>query len=174
MDTMFNRYKFPPCILDRWVELNSQDKMQWLDMAKERCFVGSSQPYVPIPNRTIELRGELIIDELSFYCAFGEAVNGPGGYFGMSFHGFDDCLFGGFGLELPYTVIWRNSAISKRNLGAQVLADWMAESDDELWREIRESWGSEADTFFDVLVNAMRSVPERCPYKNSTVLVELL
>ena len=35
---------------------------------------------------------EQLMDEEGY--EFGEAVNGPGGYFGSDFHGFDDCLFG--------------------------------------------------------------------------------
>lgn len=175
---MFSLDQFPPSVLDQWVGLDSNDKLRWLQLARERWFDESSRVYVPVPNRTIELRGELIVDQRSFYCAFGEAVNGPGGYFGSWFHGFDDCLFGGFGLEFPYTVVWRNSEFSKERLDAQALSDWLAEplrpGDEEWAGETREGWADEAQTFFEVVVNAMRSVPQRSPRSGDLVQVELL
>ncbi|MGP3917619.1 barstar family protein [Nonomuraea sp. 10N515B] len=33
-----------------------------------------------------------ITDEVAFYRAMGEAINGPGGYFGRNLDALDDCL----------------------------------------------------------------------------------
>src|SRR6266496_2594806 len=44
-----------------------------------------------------EIDGERIQDTDGFYTMVGEAVNGPGGYFGRGLDSLNDCLRGGFG-----------------------------------------------------------------------------
>jgi hypothetical protein len=110
---------------------------------------------------------------LGFYCAIGEAVNGPGGYFGLSMLAFDDCLFSGFGLEFPYTIVWRESQRSQRVLDAQALLkylddqcdydldpEWFAEG--IAWREkTRRAALAGEQTMFDKIADIIRSVPQR-------------
>lgn len=48
-----------------------------------------------------------MVDEDSFYCALGEAVNGPGGCFGWNLDALADCLRGGWGARPPFTLYWR-------------------------------------------------------------------
>ncbi len=67
--------------------------------------------------QTFELDGTHITDEASFFCAIGEAVNGPGGYFGAGLDGLSDCLCGGFGAKVPFTLIWKNSSVARAHLG---------------------------------------------------------
>ena len=116
--------KFPPKALNHWIKLDSTAKKQWLTESHNHCFSGKSK-HINEPNRIIKLDGKTITDELSFYCAIGEAVNGPGGYFGSDFHSFDDCLFGRFGLKFPYTIIWNNSETSKKYLNKKILQSWI-------------------------------------------------
>jgi hypothetical protein len=57
-----------------------------------------------------------------FWQQIGEAVNGPGGYFGKNLDAFADCLRGGYGGYFPedvdeFTFIWRDHEQSKRCLG---------------------------------------------------------
>ncbi|MFD8731646.1 barnase inhibitor [Streptomyces sp. NPDC059611] len=49
----------------------------------------------------------------------GEAINGPGGYFGRSLGIFADCLSGGFGApdDDDYVVEWRDDQESRQHLG---------------------------------------------------------
>src|SRR2546421_5312984 len=42
-----------------------------------------------------DLDGRFVTDVEGFYCAIGEAINGPGGYFGLNLDALDDCLSGG-------------------------------------------------------------------------------
>ncbi|GAB3899118.1 hypothetical protein GCM10029964_084580 [Kibdelosporangium lantanae] len=51
-----------------------------------------------------------------FYCAIGEAINGPGGYFGWNLSALDDCLRGGFGAQAPFRLVWHNSAVAREHL----------------------------------------------------------
>ncbi|MFB7369541.1 barstar family protein [Streptomyces sp. NPDC056222] len=54
-----------------------------------------------------------------FWRVMGEAVNGPGGYFGSSLDAFNDCLRGGYGAPEngDFTVEWHDHAHSRHALG---------------------------------------------------------
>ncbi|MFE5012059.1 barstar family protein [Streptomyces sp. NPDC056696] len=67
---------------------------------------------------TLDVR--YIVDEDSFYCAIGEAINGPGGYFGWNLDALDDCLRGGWGATAPFTLHWGFSAQAKARLPERV------------------------------------------------------
>ena len=66
-----------------------------------------------------EIDGERILDTDGFYTMIGEAVNGPGGYFGRGLDSLNDCLRGGFGTpeDGPFSFVWRNSQGSRIALG---------------------------------------------------------
>jgi RNAse (barnase) inhibitor barstar len=66
-----------------------------------------------------EIDGERILDTDGFYTMIGEAVNGPGGYFGRGLDSLNDCLRGGFGTpeDGPFSFVWRNSQRSRIALG---------------------------------------------------------
>ncbi|GGP72286.1 barstar family protein [Streptomyces sindenensis] len=54
-----------------------------------------------------------------FWLVMGEAVNGPGGYFGRGLDSFADCLRGGFGTpeDDDFAVDWHDHVESARALG---------------------------------------------------------
>ncbi|WP_433288172.1 barstar family protein [Micromonospora sp. CA-244673] len=54
-----------------------------------------------------------------FWRVIGEAVNGPGGYFGRNLDALHDCLHGGMGApeDDDYVFEWRHHEASRRNLG---------------------------------------------------------
>lgn len=70
-------------------------------------------------NYTID--GENILDLKSLFSEFARVVNAPDGYFGKCLQSFDDCLFGGFGLEAPCEIIWINSDFSRHYLNDKML-----------------------------------------------------
>ncbi|WP_204016947.1 barstar family protein, partial [Sphaerimonospora thailandensis] len=51
-----------------------------------------------------------------FYCALGEAINGPGGYFGWNLSALDDCLRGQWGAAPPFRLIWHDADVARRHL----------------------------------------------------------
>jgi RNAse (barnase) inhibitor barstar len=63
--------------------------------------------------------GGLVGSLEDFWRVMGEAVNGPGGYFGQNLDAFNDCLSGGFGTpdDGGFVVEWRDHEVSRRNLG---------------------------------------------------------
>ena len=66
------------------------------------------------------LHGAGITDRASCYAVLGEAVNGPGGYYGSNLDALADCLRGGFGTEPPFTLVWHDSAVARRRLTGRV------------------------------------------------------
>jgi RNAse (barnase) inhibitor barstar len=54
-----------------------------------------------------------------FWRVVGEAINGPGGYFGRNLDAFNDCLKGGFGTpdDDDYVIEWRDHQTSREYLG---------------------------------------------------------
>lgn len=63
-----------------------------------------------------DLDGRFVTDIEGFYCALGEAINGPGGYFGWNLDAFDDCFCGGFGARAPFRLVWHDSAVARKYL----------------------------------------------------------
>ncbi|WP_432944427.1 barstar family protein [Kribbella sp. CA-253562] len=66
------------------------------------------------------LGGRYVFDEDGFYCAIGEAVNGPGGYFGWNLDALVDCLRGGWGAVAPFVLRWASSAVARTWMVKQV------------------------------------------------------
>ncbi|MET7397877.1 barstar family protein [Dactylosporangium sp. NPDC005572] len=68
------------------------------------------------PGATYDLDGRFVTDVEGFYCAIGEAVNGPGGYFGWNLDALDDCFGGNFGARPPFRLVWHDSAVAREHL----------------------------------------------------------
>ncbi|WP_405406075.1 barstar family protein [Streptomyces sp. NBC_01104] len=63
----------------------------------------------------------------SFWVVIGEAVNGPGGYFGRGLDAFADCLRGGMGTpdDDDFVIEWRDHEMSARALGHEETARYL-------------------------------------------------
>jgi len=102
----------------------------------------------------------------------GEAVNGPNGYFGRSLIGFYDCLYGGFGVERPFTVRWENCGISRQALDhgemVKIAQEYLGKKyyfeegdEDHLYavNRLEQAKQQKGPTAFDTLVENIQSVP---------------
>ncbi|MFE9724115.1 barstar family protein [Streptomyces sp. NPDC005794] len=97
-----------------------------------------------------------------FWDAIGEAVNGPGGYFGRSLDAFADCLGGGFGTpeDGSFVIEWRDHARSARALGHEETARRLDRllprvhptNRARVERELAEARAGRGPTLFDQLV----------------------
>ncbi|WP_405786991.1 barstar family protein [Streptomyces sp. NBC_00029] len=109
--------------LDRtgmWHELAPQDRQAWLSVALwSREYRRRGKTDAPA-GRVFTVDGRHIVDIGSFYCAIGEAVGGPGGYFGWNLDALDDCLSGGWGAAAPFTLRWDHSAEARARLAERV------------------------------------------------------
>jgi RNAse (barnase) inhibitor barstar len=97
-----------------WHDLSPEGKDAWLRVAvnHQRHSNLTNEP----PGMTYELDGRHIVDEKSFFCALGEAINGPCGYFGMDLDGLRDCFNGGFGGTAPFMLNWHDSQVARAHL----------------------------------------------------------
>jgi hypothetical protein len=81
----------PPTKLGEWRALDRAGRLQWLDGAHRRFFANAPPPRVGRPTAHV-IDGEDFDDLPGFLCAMGEAVNGPGGYFGRALRSGDATL----------------------------------------------------------------------------------
>ena len=101
---------------DAWSEFSEEGREAWLDAAR-LCSVwryplaaGADSP------GEFELDGSHVADRAGLYYALGEALNGPGGYYGASVDALKDCLRGGFGPVAPFTLTWHHSATARAHV----------------------------------------------------------
>lgn len=68
---------------------------------------------------TYVINGSEVTGLERFWDLIGEAVNGPGGYFGRNLDAFADCLSGGMGTpeDNDFVIEWRDHTLSARALG---------------------------------------------------------
>ncbi|MFK8002197.1 MAG: hypothetical protein AB8H86_21560 [Polyangiales bacterium] len=112
----------PPAATGEWRSLREDEKWSWLQSVRDAFFAQAKRSPTPrATGKTVILEGSLIEDVASFYCALGEAVNGPGGYFGTHTIALFDALHGGFGLDAPATIHWRDSGASRLVLDSAAL-----------------------------------------------------
>ncbi len=69
------------------------------------------------PGATHHLDGRYVTDVTGFALALGEAVNGPGGYFGTCFGTIEYALGGQYGAQRPFTLVWHEHHIARACLG---------------------------------------------------------
>lgn len=106
----------PPDVPGAWVGLDTRRRGAWLDLVRERgCRLRHQDPP---PGRAYELDGRHVTDVPGLYLALGEAVNGPGGYFGGCLDALVDCLRGNFGCTTPAALLWRDAAIAREHLSS--------------------------------------------------------
>ncbi|GGT54262.1 hypothetical protein GCM10010271_67660 [Streptomyces kurssanovii] len=101
-----------------WHGLGASEMHAWLSVALNRHpFTYTSDA----PSGVVyHVDGRNIKCEQSFYCAIGESVNGPGGYFGWNLPALDDCLRGNWGATAPFTIAWHHADDSMARLSSDV------------------------------------------------------
>ncbi len=99
---------------NQWAPLSTVHRRAWLRIVKTGNLNHRS-PHADIENHFI-MDGTHITDYAAFFCALGEAINGPGGYYGSDLASMTDCCYGGFGTEGAFTLIWENHDVAKMSL----------------------------------------------------------
>jgi RNAse (barnase) inhibitor barstar len=95
-----------------WADSDRKVRHHWIGIALGR---GRGEPDRPA-GTTYELDGRFVTNIEGFYCAIGEAINGPGGYFGWNLDALVDCLRGSFGARTPFRLVWHNSIVAQEHL----------------------------------------------------------
>ena len=102
-----------PAEPNRWAGCDAEGRRFWLDTAlANHTHTAPDRP----PGTTYHLDGSHITDAPGFFCALGEAVNGPAGYFGWGLDALNDCLRGSWGATPPFTLVWHDAAVARASL----------------------------------------------------------
>ncbi|TGZ15387.1 hypothetical protein DV517_03600 [Streptomyces sp. S816] len=111
----------PPDTPGAWTGLGTRQRGAWLDLVRERGC--RRTPRDRAAGHAYELDGRYITDTPGLHLALGEAVNGPGGYFGGCVAALADCLRGTFGHTAPATLLWRHAATARAHLSRALTPD---------------------------------------------------
>ena len=96
-----------------WAGLDYLQRRSWLHLVrKHHCLCQTAMEDKPA-HMVYEMDGRFITDYPSFFIALGEAINGPGAYFGGGFDALADCLCGDFGAKTPFSLVWTASDIAR-------------------------------------------------------------
>lgn len=119
-----------------WSSLDFLHRIAWLQLVSRRHFTQSTNIEDKPANLIYELDGTFITDNPSFFIALGEAINGPGGYFGKCLDSVSDCLCGDFGATTPLTLVWKNSQIAKCTLNEKATREYRLENRRQLLQDL--------------------------------------
>ncbi|WP_232835657.1 barstar family protein [Actinocorallia populi] len=93
-----------------WARYDRETRLQWASAA----LFHHPRDTPDKPSGTVyHLDGRDVTDIEGFYCAIGEAVNGPGGYFGWNLGALHDCTLGGWGAARPFKLVWHDFAVAR-------------------------------------------------------------
>jgi RNAse (barnase) inhibitor barstar len=99
-----------------WLSYTGEQRDTWLEISANHWDATHSSRNDDPTGTEYELDGRVVGDLRDFLCAIGEAINGPGGYFGRSLSALADCLGGDYGATTPFTLDWRYSSESRERL----------------------------------------------------------
>lgn len=117
-----------------WAGYSAEGREAWLEVVRRHSFrrdvIPSARSAPDQAQRNdaksepgvFELDGERVEDAAGLYCALGEAVNGPGGYFGADLDSLRDCLRGGFGVQGPFELRWKGANLARARLASAAAA----------------------------------------------------
>ncbi|QFG26961.1 hypothetical protein F7P10_10310 [Actinomadura sp. WMMB 499] len=103
----------PPRESGLWTRYGPQGRRAWTHVALHRHVRtdGADRP----DGSTFELDGTHVTDSAGFFCALGEAINGPGGYYGAGLDSLSDCMSGGYGTAGRFTLLWTHFEVARRS-----------------------------------------------------------
>ncbi|MFC8714571.1 barstar family protein [Streptomyces sp. NPDC057197] len=101
-----------------WARGPARTHGSWLHVVQTAWFTSGRRATRYGTTETAVLDGSALSTKESFYCALGEAVNGPGGYFGSNLDALHDCLRSlRRNSDRPLRVRWHDLAASRAALG---------------------------------------------------------
>lgn len=111
-----------PIQINEWAVFDEDHRRAWLKVVS--TYHVERRDDEESVQKLFFLDGTYVTDYCSFFCALGEAIRGPGGYYGFDFNSFIDCLHGGYGARAPFTLIWKNVQVAQKSLDLQA---WVKE-----------------------------------------------
>jgi hypothetical protein len=101
-----------PDVHGEWAEYDADLRHEWAGVALAHH---EQRPDRPSGTR-YHMAGRHITDVEGFFCAIGEAINGPGGYFGWNLGALHDCTNGGWGAAPAFQLVWHDSEVARTHL----------------------------------------------------------
>ncbi|WP_258904985.1 barstar family protein [Actinokineospora sp. UTMC 2448] len=111
-----------PVLRGEWARSPASCHASWLHVAQNAWFTAGHAAQRYEVGDICELDGELILGEASFYCALGESVNGPGGYFGSTLDGLADCLATTRATSSMFELIWKRYDDTRERMGEALVS----------------------------------------------------
>ncbi|GLX99642.1 MULTISPECIES: barstar family protein [Actinoplanes] len=101
-----------PTEVNLWSGYDTELRHEWAGAALAHHRQAPDRP----ADTTFHLDGRHVTDEEGFYCAIGEAINGPAGYFGWNLGALHDCAGGGWGAEPGFRLVWHDAQVAREHL----------------------------------------------------------
>ncbi|GGX60276.1 hypothetical protein GCM10010510_00650 [Streptomyces anandii JCM 4720] len=109
-----------PTSRGEWARYPVDYHESWLHVVQNAWFTGHHRAARYGTDEVVTLDGGLVTTKAGLYCALGEAVNGPGGYFGSNLDALHDCLRAGRPTP-AFCIEWTDFAHSRKALTEQFL-----------------------------------------------------
>ncbi|MFF3748801.1 barstar family protein [Streptomyces kronopolitis] len=106
-----------PIKLGEWERHPVEFHESWLHVAQTAWFTARRRAIRYGTDEIAYIDGSKTSTRPAFYCALGEAVNGPGGYFGSNLDALIDCLSSTRKAGLTFRVTWDRFSSSREELG---------------------------------------------------------
>ncbi|WKU45716.1 barstar family protein [Streptomyces sp. VNUA116] len=104
-----------PSVPNAWAKYPVEGRQAWLCFNRGPGFQHKGREH-DRTGGTYHLDGRFVTDAEGLHCAMGEALTGPGGYFGYDWHSFKMHLEGGYGVGLPFTLVWHDADVARKAL----------------------------------------------------------
>ncbi|WP_326579061.1 barstar family protein [Streptomyces sp. NBC_00481] len=127
-----------PLQYGEWARLPVGDRSSWLHVAQNSWFSALREPVRYGESAIVAINGRFIADKCSLFCALGEAVNGPGGYFGSNLDALADSLSKTRQASPISRVVWSELSTAREMAGGEFVDSVIG-----LFRE----FGVEVDSF---------------------------
>ncbi|GAA1533220.1 barstar family protein [Dactylosporangium maewongense] len=102
-----------PTAPNQWAGLERSDRYLWVQAARAHQVHAPDKP----AGTVYHLDGRHVTDYDAFYCAIGEAINGPGGWFGGDLFWLHECAgTGDAGATPGFRLIWHDAEIARTHL----------------------------------------------------------
>ncbi|MBL7498718.1 barstar family protein [Frankia sp. CNm7] len=100
-----------------WLQWPASHHGAWLHVVQNAWFASNHRAVRYGADDVVHLDGAQISTKPGFFCALGEAVNGPGGYFGSNLDAMADCISSSFREGSQMKIVWQDFRMSQESLG---------------------------------------------------------
>lgn len=106
-----------PIQVGEWLSYSVDAHPSWLHVVQTAWFEFGHDATRYETSTSASIDGLKMPSRDSFYCAIGEALNGPGGYFGAGLDSLEECIRASRTSTPPLRITWFNSSVSRDVLG---------------------------------------------------------